>query len=249
MVISSNTLFHFTKSKDNLMGILENEFQPKYCLEKFGVGDMQTEAAIPMVSFCDIPLSQIKNHIKIYGQYGLGLSTKWAMKKGLNPVFYLRKASTLSKHIESISNYFLDSVPREGEATIEILSVFLDILRYIKPYKGDFYRSAKLIPNVKFYNEREWRYVPKPEDCGFAYILKKENFLNEEKRKHENEKLSAATLSFDPDDIQYIILNSETEIFPMIEALRKIKSPKYDEETIDILTSRIITTQRIINDF
>jgi len=104
MAISSNTLFHFTKTKENLLGILQDTFHPRYCLEKFGVGDMETEAAIPMVSFCDIPLSQIKNHLKIYGRYGLGLSKRWAKKRGLNPVLYLRKKSTFSRHIESILN-------------------------------------------------------------------------------------------------------------------------------------------------
>ena len=37
---------------------------------------------------------------------------------------------------------------------------FYDILRYMKPYRGDLERRGKLIKNYVFYDEFEWRYVP-----------------------------------------------------------------------------------------
>ena len=246
MAISSNTLFHFT-SKEKLFGILEDEFQPKYCLETFGVGDSQMEAAIPMVSFCDIPLSQIKNHIKIYGKYGLGMTKSWAKGKKLNPVLYLREGSMLAKHIESISNYFIEN-STDNDKIKDLTGALIDMLRYIKPYSGNFYRPGGNIPDVKFYDEREWRYVPKTDKYGCKYILKKDDFLDENKRIYANDSLCAATLSFEPRDIRYIILKSETEILPTIEALKKIKS-KYNKEVIELLTTRIITSARITNDF
>jgi hypothetical protein len=76
--LSANTLFHFTNSFDNLEGILTNEFYPRYCLENFDVIlaellDLR-ELAIPMISFCDIPLSQIRKHVGYYGCYAIGLT-------------------------------------------------------------------------------------------------------------------------------------------------------------------------------
>ena len=64
MAISSNTLFHFTPTAEYLVGILTNEFHPRYCLEKIALVEYEFELAYPMVCFCDIPLSQIKNHVK-----------------------------------------------------------------------------------------------------------------------------------------------------------------------------------------
>lgn len=86
MPLSSNSLIHFTKNKSTLCGILENDFKIKYCLETINAKRHQYIGAVPMVSFCDIPLSEVKDHIKKYGAYGIGLSKQWGIKNGLNPV-------------------------------------------------------------------------------------------------------------------------------------------------------------------
>lgn len=82
--LSANTLFHFTNNIDNIINILTNEFSPRYCMESFEfLGGCDLEIAIPMVCFCDIPLSQIKNHIENYGGYAIGLSKEWGGQKEL----------------------------------------------------------------------------------------------------------------------------------------------------------------------
>ena len=83
MALSSDTLIHFTNSKEALKGILADNFKIKYCQETIKLHGVEEVLHIPMVSFCDIPLSQIKNHISSYGNYGIGLSKKWALKKRL----------------------------------------------------------------------------------------------------------------------------------------------------------------------
>jgi hypothetical protein len=99
--ISTDTVFHFT-SKANLFGILKDNFYPKYRLETVHLFSTSEEIAIPMVSFCDIPLSQIKEHVEDYGSYGIGMTKTWAYKNRLNPVIYLKKDSTLSKNLKDI---------------------------------------------------------------------------------------------------------------------------------------------------
>ena len=48
--------------------ILQNDFYPKFSLEKFSFKNNYTnQFAISMISFCDIPLSQIKLHVNRYG--------------------------------------------------------------------------------------------------------------------------------------------------------------------------------------
>tara|TARA_R110002096_G_scaffold404235_2_gene602027 strand:+ start:334 stop:522 length:189 start_codon:yes stop_codon:yes gene_type:complete len=62
MGLSSNSIIHFTKTSESLKGILQENFRIKFCLEIVNL-ETQLNYAAPMVSFCDIPLSQVKEHI------------------------------------------------------------------------------------------------------------------------------------------------------------------------------------------
>lgn len=99
MPISTSTVFHFTRSSENLISILAHTFRPHFCLEDLNVvmpdsrHEEDLEFAIPMVSFCDIPLSQVSPHLKHYGNYGIGLSKDWAISSGLAPVLYVVRGS------------------------------------------------------------------------------------------------------------------------------------------------------------
>ncbi len=98
MPLSSNTLIHFTANKEALKGILADNFKLKYCKEVLNWGDKSPmELYVPMVSFCDIPLSQIKEHISRYGHYGIGLTREWAVANKLNPVLYIQPGSSLAQ--------------------------------------------------------------------------------------------------------------------------------------------------------
>ncbi len=94
--ISSSVLFHFTNCIDHLKSILRDGFYPHYCLEytldprdlKAATNGMPPARAIPMVCFCDLPLSLISKHLKEYGCFGIGLSKSWGTQNGLAPVIY-----------------------------------------------------------------------------------------------------------------------------------------------------------------
>lgn len=89
MGLSSNSIIHFTNSSEALKGILRNNFRITYCKETIQLDKQTVTFHVPMVSFCDIPLFEIKNHIDSYGNYGLGLTKEWAIKNKLNPVIYI----------------------------------------------------------------------------------------------------------------------------------------------------------------
>jgi hypothetical protein len=234
-----STLFHFTKTKENLFGILKNEFNPTFCLEEIHYGQSVWKYAIPMVCFCDIRLSQIKDHIETYGVYGIGMSKKWAERKGLNPVIYLNRNSHLSNNLSAIKLSLSDLLKAPENEKVGTYLGFLYVLRYLKNYKGKFLKDEE-DKAIVFYNEREWRYVPNTD------VLSKVDYLDRDRREHFNSQLPV--LSFEPIDIKYIIVNDESEIEETINAIREIKS-KYSPSVVDILTSRIITSEQIKNDF
>ena len=179
-----------------------------------------------MVCFCDIPLSQIKKHTDTYGCYGLGMSKKWTERFGLNPVLYLRRLSELTFSLSAIMKNLRKVESNDPNISIAANS-FIHFLKYIKPYEGPFIRNGELLKkNVKFYDEREWRYVPNPEKYGGRHHLSFKEFQNESKRVQANEKLKKAKLTFEPSDIKYVILREEKEILGMSKALKEIKGSK-----------------------
>ncbi|MBL0709893.1 MAG: hypothetical protein JJV99_02585, partial [Colwellia sp.] len=103
MAISTNSIIHYTNSIDILTSILQEGFRIRYCSEILRLGNKgHSKAAHPMVSFCDIPLSDSIQHFEAYGEYGIGLSKKWAVNNGINPVIYIDKNLLISESISEL---------------------------------------------------------------------------------------------------------------------------------------------------
>ena len=82
MAISSNNLFHFYPEFQYLKQAINEGLWPRYFIEKkWSAKDI----AIPMFCFCDIPLSQIKDHIDEYGHYGIGVTKDFARDNKITP--------------------------------------------------------------------------------------------------------------------------------------------------------------------
>lgn len=285
--ISADSLFHFTNSFDKLISILKNEFAPRYSLEDFKhftkfpnivrvdkIEEKEYEKAVPMVCFCDIPLSQIKNHIYIYGGYGLGLKKEWGKSKGLNPVMYVEPDSLLTKLIthnleltmwnqfnpedvySQFDEYYIDSSMEEAsKAIVKLDENNTQVLCYSKQYEGVFWKAEQLDikdKKYRYYDEREWRYVPLPaklKELGLPSFLSYSDFFNEDvKDRYHNLLMEREKLSFEPNDIKYIFVKDDKEVLKMVESLKRIKG-KFSPEEITLLTTRIITLEQIKKDF
>jgi len=188
--LSAKTLFHFTTKKDVLLNILKHGLYPRYSLENYTpLIKGESEIAIPMVSFCDIPLSQIKRHTDTYGKYCIGLSKEWGMKNKINPVIYAYTesitAQILNQLSQNLADFFdisSDAIGKNKKRMRSLKEMLQDpdfkyrsqlgpkiselqlklgyFVRYIKPYEGPFYRdNAYLDKPVRFYDEREWRFT------------------------------------------------------------------------------------------
>lgn len=249
--LSANTLFHYTRNLDTLESILVYEFYPRFCLETLSFHPTRPlrEVAIPLVSFCDIPLSQIKSHVGIYGSYAIGLSKEWGLREGINPVIYTHRRSPLPKSIKMMVEK-ISTAPERNFWEDHLWTISL----YLKPYEGKLWRTNRYVDGIRFYDEREWRYVPTIEQvlaAGFdrGPVMQKEEFLDQGRVEEGNEKLKQCKLSFTPQDIKYLIVKTEREIYDFVMKVRQIKDAKYPREDIEVLVTRIISMEQIEQDF
>ncbi|TYA78397.1 abortive infection system antitoxin AbiGi family protein [Seonamhaeicola marinus] len=245
MGLSPSTLFHLT-SKSGLKGILKDNFKIKYCFEKLSHNEKNLEMAIPMVSFCDIKISEITEHIGKYGSYGIGLSKEWASEKGLNPLLYLTDESDFSNVLISSIRKFAQIKTENVEDRYNLTNIF----RYIKVYESDLTRKGKTLKNYRFADEREWRYTPKMRaNKKFKDWLLPNEYDTPEKKRIENTKLANERLYFNANQILYIIVKKESEINEIINYIKTVKGKNYTMEEVDRLTTRILSCERILNDF
>lgn len=103
MGLSSNVLWHQTK-KDGLMGILKaKKLYFSYSLENILSFRKIGGIAFPMISLCDLPLSEFTDSKWAYGDYAIGLSREWGEKNGFNPVCYCHANSDYKKRMMYIT--------------------------------------------------------------------------------------------------------------------------------------------------
>lgn len=121
-VINSNTLFHFTPTINGLKGILSKGLRMSYCYEEL---TCELGIAVPMISFCDIPLLRTLSHRATYGNYMVGFDKEYMIRRcipNLNPVNYLN-----SIFIRSLSN--------------ESFNTLLEVVSHT--YSNEIYRILK----------------------------------------------------------------------------------------------------------
>lgn len=248
--ISANTVFHFTNI-EALAGILRNGFYPSYHTEEYPAENGSTRQAFPMVCFCDIPLSQIGDHIDLYGKYGVGLSKVWAIRSRLNPVLYLEKSSVLWRKFESVLAHNYEDIIgcyKHGvriDTLIQDRDSLLYMFMYTKPYEGFHYRNGEQT-HKRFYDEREWRHIPDLNTLDKDELFLGPNKWSDDLIKKKNLMLRDHSLIFDLPDIQYLIIEQESERQKMLTMLSKLE--KYSEEETKTLSSRIISAEQIKND-
>lgn len=264
--LSSETLFHYVSDKKHLIDILENNFRPRYVIEKlhFESGDLH-EIGIPMLCFCDIALSNIEEHVEWYGEYGIGMNKEWGIRKGLTPVHYYNERShtigELSKSISELRSIVeQDEVANDKATTIRngYIGLYYN-LWFMKLYEGEqFSIKSNKTETKKFYDEREWRYIPSIGDLKNLNSSlpmsiqggRIEEFKQDSSYRNQlNRNLGDDTrLSFNPEDIAYIIIATENDRREFIDAIKFAKN-RYEEDIVEVLFSKIISLEQIRRDF
>lgn len=237
MAISSRTFFHFTSKLEILTQILGEGFWPRYCRE-YGWGN-QYDFAIPMVCFCDIPLTQIMEHSNFYGEFGIGISPAWIKShKEITPVQYIALSSLefnlVNRLITKLKNNEIDDTGRNK-------------LLLAKKVIGTAFDKSKNLSTKKFYDEREWRYVPSslPSEKLIIPIKGKEEFdFSEASLETQQMKLPIS-----PEYISYLIIPSELYRAQIIDEIIKIYKNKVQPNILHILMSKIVSLKQIKEDF
>ena len=180
--LSGNILFHFTGHLDNLIGILSNGFYPRLCFEEdvdFKPADKLPDKITPMVSFCDMRLSDALKgrHTLDYGRYAVGISKSWARDQGISPVLYV--PSSKSFNLQGIALIFGNllemSKMKTKDSALHLMRInngIGSLSFFLKRYEGNLYKNwERGKETITFYDEREWRYVPMVVNTGKLVFL------------------------------------------------------------------------------
>lgn len=173
----------------------------------------------------------------------LGYQKKWAIDNGINPVLYIEQKSSLAKSLSRIIQ-----IVRKKEIDAELKIDIYRLKSFSKNYAGDITINGKETTDYKFYNEREWRFVPQQEDIGnnpfsvstLKYIKDKDKY---------NNAIKDYRLKFSPKDISYIIVKKTSEIPELIKFLREKYDNKCTVRDLDILFTKICSTEQILSDY
>ncbi len=234
MAISSSTLFHFMKEFEYLKQSIKEGLWPRYCIEKKWSGK---DLVIPMLCFCDIPLSQVKEHVGEYGCYGIGVTKEFARDHKITPVTYLHQGSLMYNKI----NYYVSifNSPSTNSKKMDFKEL---MLYYIKKVRGYNKNSES---KRKFYNEREWRYIPSITKKIHLEIMTG-NYDENQIKNEKSQQTVTCKLKLTPTDIEYIIVKEKSEIRNVMNVIKKTY-PSY--KNIEMLYSKIVTLRQIKEDF
>lgn len=288
--INSSSLFHFTKEFDILKKIIVNGLRYSFAFEQFpkevvisnlhpslNILDININSetsngvAIPMISFCDIPITRASQHIERYGQYMIGLD-KFRFTKDfenlINPVIYVHSPN-LSDAItrvgieptkayrELLNMLTNEDVKKEyiGKSPQELLNNN-DFIAKIDPFVKTRFLFNFLMGLVKpiedethyYYDEREWRlFLPEnTNDISWIWGITKEE--HEQNRDSWNMDLEEHEDGFIKipwecydEYITHIVVSKDEEVDSLIELIMESDKVLGCENDMDYSRMKLIS--------
>lgn len=230
----TKSLFHFTKERDVLFSILKDGFWPRYCFEDIRWVSGTDFYGGPMVCFCDIALSKLKNHTEFYGNYGIGMTKEWGEKNGLNPLLYISEGSVVSDTLHGMMSH---PDPDHDDAKANTMITLL----HTKPLRGRM-RMGDTLVEKEFYEECEWRFVDITEGGIFPDEITEETPL-----ESFNSKTKANSLKFAVEDIRYILVEKVEDIGPTIDFIYA-ELGHFPQRDHKVLSTKIVVLEELQGD-
>lgn len=241
---SANVLFKFMKRIDYLKNIIENKaILPRYYEESIEYLEIDglNKIAFPMICFCDINLSKLEEHVYYYGKFGIGLSKKWAIENGVQPIHYINKNSYIKKDISYLFSKSLDNKFKDINETQEYKNYILEHVLFMKPILGQMRREGGY-DEKNFTDEKEWRYIPRiEEEQGIDLIIPVSYLENDEAYNAYSDgitQLEKLWLYFKISDIEYLMVENEEYRIELIEFI--LNNKEIDKLDRYVLISKII---------
>lgn len=235
MGLSSNVLWHMTK-KDAFFSILKSkQLRYSYSLEKaFPLKDMKG-VAFPMISMSDLPFSEIATTKWTYGDYAIGLSREWGVKKGFSPVWYCNVGSRVWMQLNKL---VFEAGTNDDQGYFGIGMYLMSNVKFVQ---APLISPKRKFKNYRFYDEREYRLVPYITETDKERIPP---FILEEQYEQFKKINGSSMLDFGVDfeysDIKYLIVKSKSNV----EEVKRILSN--DGSSSNIL---IVTKKDVMEDF
>ena len=251
--INPDTLFHFAKKVEYIIPeIKAKKLYPRYCKEDISYLhiDGLKNISYPMKCFCDINLHKLSEHVAWYGCCGIALSKEWGIKSGIQPLHYINENSALR---QDLTTAFLAAIRSDSEdENIQNLKDYIaHELMFSKPYSGMMYNSFAEKEQVKcFTDEQEWRYIPDLSKTNLPQIITDVDKISYEERTQNytnalNKKTDTA-ISFEYNDLRYIIVKSVEDSEKMIAAIMNLDIEEIEKYK---LTSKILIWEISKGDF
>ncbi len=291
--INASSLFHFTRRFDTLQSIVKNGLRFSYAYETYShemlskirltpgsksMEEGQIGVAIPMISFCDIPITRASVHMDKYGEYAIGFDKKTMLEVYdliMNPVLYV-SSDKLRKSLDDFCSLYSDSkndmlnsmisLAKKGKSAKSkeidgLITSFVErkfnmgsILGLIKPVYD-------LSTNYCYYDEREWRiFWPSinSKNKGWKWGVSQEEYSKNKNGWNEQlaiEKNNYITFceGLLASAITHIVVKKEVQIPRMIETLLTSKTilgnRDISEEERLVLISKLTSLERIGLDY
>lgn len=220
MGLSSNVFWHQT-TKDGAIAIMQNrKINYSYSLETIYGLSARVEGAFPMISFFNLPLSDLegfltktdpetkaKTYEGKYGEFIFGFSNNWGRIVGLSPVWYRDNCSvTMDVLMESVGQHVWGKIKSK-----EHIDLLWNTMSYTKNFEGDLSKYG--LVKYRFYDEHEWRIVPSIEDLKnigqYPDLNPKE--YEEYKKNHKNSLIDSLSVPFEYSDLRYILYYNEED--------------------------------------
>jgi len=217
-----------------MMDMLQIGIVPRYVYER--LPGTKRYYITPMKCFCDIPLGKVKNHMERYGFYGIGVKKTFLQQNGVTPVIYIHKDSEPYFGIKKMKGSKLEEA---------------SYLRLLKRYLGSDFYFEEGVENprhkrIHFYDEREWRFVPKRFNIETSINFEKiQDGVQYANNMNKNLDLNNASFKIPSEEVEYIIIRNKKDLAPVLKELREIFGP----QEMDMMLTKIIIAENILKDF